>query len=332
MSHTGVHVERQLCVRCFTTSAESRCFQLLLPVGAAVDDITCCLRDRLGLPPQFPLELPEERFGHCMSLRNEDLSQQGELELQVPTAALLRLVPPSQAETELRPADAAPLRPAALDVPASTVLSTELAHERALMAWTGGFCSARGEMGDAGKCSSSGIPGLHGLLLQGMVEPRESDFITVPMPSLEHQAQLEEQGEVKDPALLASLGQKRNPRSRGTLRWAEIRFKSVEQARRRAAILFLCSWSALHREAVPFVPKSMIQNVEVGAAVLRFWKVYGLTWGIGEKTSSHKLRTCGELGLNLQGNRVHACPCCGFRVVSSCFPAQTHKELLMETP
>ncbi|CAK9099582.1 DUF202 domain-containing protein [Durusdinium trenchii] len=124
MSHTGVHVERQLCVRCFTTSAESRCFQLLLPVGAAVDDITCCLRDRLGLPPQFPLELPE------------DLSQQGELELQVPTAALLRLVPPSQAETELRPADAAPLRPAALDVPASTVLSTELAHERALMAWT----------------------------------------------------------------------------------------------------------------------------------------------------------------------------------------------------
>ena len=25
-----------------------------------------------------------------------------------------------------------------------------------------------------------------------MVEPRESDFITVPMPSLEHQAQLEE--------------------------------------------------------------------------------------------------------------------------------------------
>lgn len=27
--------------------------------------------------------------------------------------------------------------------------------------------------------SSSGVPGLHGLILQGMVEPRESDFITV---------------------------------------------------------------------------------------------------------------------------------------------------------
>lgn len=63
------------------------------------------------------------------------------------------------------------------------------------------------------------------------------------------------------------------------------------------------------------------------------WRqVYGLTWGIGEKTSSHKLRTCGELGLDLQGNRVHACPCCGFRVVFSCFPAETHKEWLMDTP
>ena len=139
--------------------------------------------------------------------------------------------------------------------------------------------------------SSSGVPGLHGLILQGMVEPRESDFITVQMPSLEHQAQ-GQHGEVKDPALLAS---------RGTLRWAELRFKTLEQARRRAAILFLCSWSALHREAIPFVPKSMIQNVEVGAAVLRFWKVYGLTWAVGEKTSSHKLR---NLAMKQTGNIV----------------------------
>eukprot|EP00434_Breviolum_minutum_P026538 symbB.v1.2.023458.t1/scaffold2145.1/size88005/4 len=124
-----------------------------------------------------------------------------------------------------------------------------------------------------------------------MVEPRESDFITVQMPSLEHQAQ-GQHGEVKDPALLAS---------RGTLRWAELRFKTLEQARRRAAILFLCSWSALHREAIPFVPKSMIQNVEVGAAVLRFWKVYGLTWAVGEKTSSHKLR---NLAMKQTGNIV----------------------------
>ncbi|CAJ1353300.1 unnamed protein product [Effrenium voratum] len=142
--------------------------------------------------------------------------------------------------------------------------------------------------------TSSGVPGLYGLLLQGIAEPRESDFITVPMPSLEHQARLkpnglQTSGEVNDPALLAS---------RGVLRWAELRFKSVEQARRRAAILFLCSWSALHREAVPIVPKSMIQNTEVGAAVLRFWKVYGLTWAVGEKTSTYKLRNLAMKHLN----------------------------------
>jgi len=134
--------------------------------------------------------------------------------------------------------------------------------------------------------SSSGIPGLYGLLLQGIAEPRESDLVSVSMPSLEHAALLQPSGascEVRGAAALAG--------SRGLIRWAELRFKSIEQARRRAAILYLCSWSALHREAVPFVSKLMLQNIEVGKSVLRFWDVYGLTWAQGEKTSIHKLRS-----------------------------------------
>ncbi|CAE7768270.1 acdA, partial [Symbiodinium pilosum] len=135
--------------------------------------------------------------------------------------------------------------------------------------------------------SSSGVPGLYGLLLQGIAEPRESDLVSVSMPSLEHAARLQptgqqSSGEIRGAALSAS---------KGIIRWAELRFKSLEQARRRAAVLYLCSWSALHREAVPFVAKPMLQNTEVGASVLRFWDVYGLTWAQGEKTSIHKLRS-----------------------------------------
>lgn len=87
--------------------AESRRFNLLLAEEANVADVACCLRDRLGLPQHIQLELPQDLQ-----------SLQGEVHVQVPATALMRL--PEEVEP----------------VPASAVLNTELAHERALMAWT----------------------------------------------------------------------------------------------------------------------------------------------------------------------------------------------------
>ena len=93
-------------VHCHAPTAESRSFNLVLCEEATVEDVACCVRDRLGLPQHVPLELPQ------------DIPLEGELHLEVPATALMRL-----------PAEVEP-------VPASAVLNTELAHERALMAWT----------------------------------------------------------------------------------------------------------------------------------------------------------------------------------------------------
>jgi len=133
--------------------------------------------------------------------------------------------------------------------------------------------------------------GLHGLLVQGTArEPEETDKITVMMPSLDitreriHAARSTRPSDVPSisPALLASAGQ---------LKWCEFRYKTTAQARRRAMMLFLCTFSSIHREAIPFVPKPLLQSTQVGAAVLRFWDVYGLTWSAGEKSSPARLRT-----------------------------------------
>ncbi|CAE8589936.1 unnamed protein product, partial [Polarella glacialis] len=122
-------------------------------------------------------------------------------------------------------------------------------------------------------------PGLSGLLLQGIAEPQEKDIITVSMPSLDHAARLA--GKTMSAALLASSGQ---------LRWAELRFKSVAQARKRCLMLFLCTFSALHREAVPFLTKAVLGDTQVGLSVIRFWHIYGLSWAPSEKTVLSRLR------------------------------------------
>lgn len=94
-------------IRKLDSGTESRRFNLLLAEEANVADVACCLRDRLGLPQHIQLELPQDLQ-----------SLQGEVHVQVPATALMRL--PEEVEP----------------VPASAVLNTELAHERALMAWT----------------------------------------------------------------------------------------------------------------------------------------------------------------------------------------------------
>lgn len=56
-------------------------------------------------------------------------------------------------------------------------------------------------------------------------------------------------------------------------------------------MLFLCTYSAMHREAVPLVPKASLVNTEIGAAILRQWDIYGLTWASDVKTGIFRLRS-----------------------------------------
>eukprot|EP00930_Biecheleria_cincta_P081340 TRINITY_DN7020_c0_g1_i2.p1 TRINITY_DN7020_c0_g1~~TRINITY_DN7020_c0_g1_i2.p1 ORF type:complete len:635 (+),score=55.58 TRINITY_DN7020_c0_g1_i2:92-1996(+) len=136
--------------------------------------------------------------------------------------------------------------------------------------------------------SSFSTPGLHGLLLHGA--EHDKDQTVVNLPSLEHAARVAQKAatptasdaNVSSPALQVSHGQ---------LRWTEFRYKTLAQARRRAVMLFLCTYSAMHREAVPFVPKTSLVNTEIGACILRQWDIYGLTWASDAKTGIFRLRT-----------------------------------------
>jgi len=127
------------------------------------------------------------------------------------------------------------------------------------------------------------VNGLQGLLLEGLVQqPQESDVVTVHMPSLQHAGLVSQSGEgMMSPALVASGG---------TFRFVELKFHSVQQAQRRAAMLYLCTYSAMHRVAVPLIPKQNLHMVDVCDAALALWDIYGLVWPQGDRTALYQLR------------------------------------------
>merc|ERR1712039_522039 len=87
--------------------------------------------------------------------------------------------------------------------------------------------------------------------------------------------------------------------------FVELRFRSVAQARRRALMVFLCTFSARDRTAVPLVTRQMLQSTEVAKTVLRLWDIYGLTWENGDRASIFQLRN------RYARNTVEIVPFCG---------------------
>ncbi len=110
--------------------------------------------------------------------------------------------------------------------------------------------------------------GLHGLFLHGLGEPKEGDVLTVGMPSAKHVAMTDENSGIP-PAALAASG--------GVLRFVELRFRSLAEARQRALLLYLCTFSARHALPVPLVSWSNLHSLSLHKQVLQLWEAYGLT-------------------------------------------------------
>lgn len=139
--------------------------------------------------------------------------------------------------------------------------------------------------------------GLHGLLLEGLGERAEDHIVSVSMPSIEHAARLLESD-------CKGLRHDRFGRDRGAVagvsaaqvvagvpfHFVELRFSSLKEARRKAFMLFLCTFSSRHRSAVPLFTKSALYSPSSIEVVLKLWETYGLTWTPGDRAVVALLR------------------------------------------
>ncbi|CAE7717172.1 unnamed protein product [Symbiodinium pilosum] len=132
------------------------------------------------------------------------------------------------------------------------------------------------------------VRGLQGLLLEGLGS--EERTIEVSSPFLETFArtcaaggmdkELEEVGVTQ--AALAASG--------GTLRYLELRFPTVLQARQRALLLYLCTFNFDKHAAVPVFVRHQLYDADATYGVLRLWDLYGLDWPRASKAGIFLLR------------------------------------------
>merc|ERR1712228_971024 len=78
--------------------------------------------------------------------------------------------------------------------------------------------------------------------------------------------------------------------SEGKFRYIELRFSSVKSAQRCALLLFLCTFSATHRVAVPLLSRSVLQSADICRQMLKLWDIYGLVWPQGDRTALYQIR------------------------------------------
>lgn len=129
------------------------------------------------------------------------------------------------------------------------------------------------------------VCGLQGLFCEGLPSLLgEEHIVSTSMPWLEKAARCAaEDRTAKDfsPALVASEGK---------FRFVELRFSSVAVAQKRALLLFMCTYSARHRIAVPLLSKTMLESLVVCKNILKLWDIYGLTWPQGDRTAPYQIR------------------------------------------
>jgi len=131
------------------------------------------------------------------------------------------------------------------------------------------------------------VRGLQGLLLEGISEERT---IEVPSPFLETFARTCAAGGMEKE--LAEVGIKKEAlaASAGALRFVELRFPTVLQARQRALILYFCTFNFETHMAVPLLVRHQLYDADTTYGVLQLWDLYGLDWPRASKAGIFLLR------------------------------------------
>lgn len=130
--------------------------------------------------------------------------------------------------------------------------------------------------------SLTNVLGLHGLLLANIPEPSEDHHVTVATPSLLQAAGEENSG---NPKLFKAA-----TASAGVFRFVELKFSSLAQAKRRALMVFLCTFCARHRVSVPMLPRTALYSTSTFERILRLWDIFGLAWPSSDRTAVFQLK------------------------------------------
>ncbi|CAE7563307.1 unnamed protein product, partial [Symbiodinium sp. CCMP2456] len=136
------------------------------------------------------------------------------------------------------------------------------------------------------------VRGLQGLLLEGISEERT---IEVPSPFLETFARTCAAGAMEKE--LAELGIRKEAlaASAGALRFLELRFPTVLQARQRALILYFCTFNFETHMAVPLLVRHQLYDADTTYGVLQLWDLYGLDWPRASKAGIFLLRAQNDV-------------------------------------
>ncbi|CAE7671701.1 unnamed protein product, partial [Symbiodinium necroappetens] len=136
------------------------------------------------------------------------------------------------------------------------------------------------------------VRGLQGLLLEGISEERT---IEVPSPFLETVARTCAAGAMEKE--LAELGIRKEAlaASAGALRFLELRFPTVLQARQRALILYFCTFNFEMHMAVPLLVRHQLYDADTTYRVLKLWDLYGLDWPRTSKAGIFLLRAQNDV-------------------------------------
>jgi len=141
------------------------------------------------------------------------------------------------------------------------------------------------------------LRGLQGLLLEGLGGPEafnffaeDKSFIEVASPLLENFAHACAAPGALEKELHRDLSESTVAASGGCLRFAELRYASVLQAKQRAVVLFLCTFNFETHAAVPLLRRHQLYDVQTSYNILRLWELYGLDWPHRSKVGFFLLR------------------------------------------
>lgn len=141
------------------------------------------------------------------------------------------------------------------------------------------------------------LRGLQGLLLEGLGGPdafnffgEDKSFLEVASPLLENFAVACAAPGGLEKDLQVDLAESTIAASGGCLRFAELRYSSVLQAKQRAVLLYLCTFNFEKHAAVPLLRRHQLYDVQTAYNILQLWELYGLDWPHRSKVGFFLLR------------------------------------------
>lgn len=142
------------------------------------------------------------------------------------------------------------------------------------------------------------VKGLQGLLLEGLGGPEafnhfveDRSFIPVSSPLMEIFSQSAHQaGALQKELQHIGLAETTIAASGGRLRFAELRYPSLRQAKIRAVLLYFCTFNFKRRAFIPLLRRQQLYDVQTAYDILRLWELYGLDWPYRNKVGFFLLR------------------------------------------